>query len=53
MLPLSATNTAIAYGYDNQGRLITATVTKLNGSTLTTPLLTSYTYDAVGNKSTG
>jgi len=40
------------YGYDNQGRLISVTVNRLNGQTLATPLVTTYTYDNVGNKLT-
>ena len=38
------------YGYDNQGRLMTVTVNNLNGSALSTPLVTTYAYDNVGNK---
>jgi RHS repeat-associated protein len=45
-------NTSIAYGYDDQGRLITTTVSELNGAPLSTPLVTTDTYDAVGNKAT-
>ena len=40
------------YGYDARGRLATVTVTKLNGNTLTSPLVTTYAYDLVGNKKT-
>ncbi len=40
------------YGYNVQGQVITATVSKLNGTMLTTPLVTAYTYDGVGNELT-
>jgi uncharacterized delta-60 repeat protein len=43
-------NTDIVYGYDTQGRLTTTTVKKLNGTTLSTPLVTTNNYDAVGDK---
>ncbi len=40
------------YGYDAEGRLASVTVTELNGQTLATPLVTTYTYDDAGNKLT-
>ena len=43
-------NTETYYGYDLQGRLTTVTIDELNGTTLTTPLVTTYGYDPVGNK---
>jgi len=38
--------------HDTQGRLSTVTFKKDNGSTLGTPQVTTYTYDALGQKST-
>ncbi len=43
-------DTQTNYGYDDQGRLISVTVTKLNGSSV--DLETTYTYDPAGNKLT-
>jgi uncharacterized delta-60 repeat protein len=43
-------NTETYYGYDIQGRLTTVTIDELNGTTLTTPVVTTYGYDPVGNK---
>jgi YD repeat-containing protein len=42
-------NTDTVYGYNAQGELTTVTVKKLNGNVLSTPLVTSYTYDPAGN----
>jgi RHS repeat-associated protein len=42
------TNSDITYAADALQRLSTATVTKQNGVTLTTPLVTTYYYTAVG-----
>ncbi len=42
-------NTDTAYGFDVQGRLVSVTVTKLNGQSVV-PLVTSYSYDLAGNK---
>jgi YD repeat-containing protein len=38
------------YGYDDQSRLTTVAVKELNGQQLSTPPVTTYTYDAAGNK---
>jgi YD repeat-containing protein len=38
-------NSDIAYGYDPKGELTTVTVKELNGSVLSAPLITTYTYD--------
>ncbi len=46
------TNSQVAYGYDQLGRLKTAIVIKRNGTTLTTPETNSYSYTPVGNRST-
>jgi YD repeat-containing protein len=46
----STNNTDIGYAYDVLGRLATTTVTKLNGNTLSTPLVTMDYYDKDGNK---
>jgi YD repeat-containing protein len=43
-------NTDIGYAYDVLGRLTTTTVDKLNGSTLSTSLVTMDYYDKDGNK---
>jgi len=43
------TNTDIHYAYDQAGELTTVTVTKLDGQTLSTPLVTTYGYDLDGN----
>jgi YD repeat-containing protein len=48
----STADTSTVYHYNTLGQLDTVTVTKLNGSTLSSSLITSYTYDAVGNKLT-
>jgi YD repeat-containing protein len=45
-------NTDTIYNYDEQGRLWHVKVTKLNGVVLPAALITSYTYDAVGDKKT-
>ncbi len=45
-------STETDYGYNVQGQLISTTVSKLNGTVLTTPLVTSNTYDGVGNELT-
>lgn len=44
------TNSYVTYGYDALGRLATVTVSKRNGQSIT-PETTTYTYDAVGNRS--
>jgi fibro-slime domain-containing protein/RHS repeat-associated protein len=41
--------TDIRYAYDALGRLETVTAIELNDAVLGTPLVTSYTYDVVGN----
>ena len=43
------TNTDIHYAYDQAGELTTVTVTKLDGQTLSSPLVTMYGYDLDGN----
>jgi YD repeat-containing protein len=45
-------NTDMVYNYDEQGRLHQVIVEKLNGVVLPAALITSYTYDAVGDKKT-
>ena len=42
-------NTDIHFGYDQAGELTTVTVTKLDGQTLSSPLVTMYGYDLDGN----
>ncbi len=42
-------DTETFYGYDSQGQLTSVTVKEANGTTLSTPLTTNYTYDAAGN----
>jgi YD repeat-containing protein len=42
-------DTDTRYGYNTQDELTSVTVKMLNGTTLSTPLATSYVYDAVGN----
>jgi YD repeat-containing protein len=42
-------NTDIHYAYDQAGELTTVTVTKLDGQTLSPPLVTTYGYDLDGN----
>ncbi len=42
--------TVTEYSYDQLGRLEIATCIKRNGSTLTTPEVTTYNYDAAGNR---
>jgi RHS repeat-associated protein len=44
-------NSDVQYGYDELGRLKTVTVIIRNGAMLDTPEVTTYTYDAVGNRS--
>jgi YD repeat-containing protein len=44
--------TDIAYGYNTLGELTTTTVKELNGQELTSPLVTTDTYDPAGNKAT-
>ena len=46
---ISTSNTSIQYSYDQAGELTTVTVSKLDGQTLTTPLVTSYSYDLDGH----
>ncbi len=45
-------NTDTAYGFDVQGRLVSVTVTKLNGQSVV-PLVTSYSYDLAGGTRPG
>jgi RHS repeat-associated protein len=46
------TNSQIAFGYDELGRLKTVTVLKRNGTTLGAPETTTYTYTKVGTRDT-
>ena len=46
---ISTSNTSIQYSYDQAGEMKSATVSKLDGQTLATPLVTSYSYDLDGN----
>jgi RHS repeat-associated protein len=46
------TNSEVAYGYDELGRLKTVQVLKRNGTNLSSPETTTNTYTAVGNRST-
>jgi RHS repeat-associated protein/uncharacterized delta-60 repeat protein len=48
----STSNNDTRYDYDSFGRLWHVTVWELNNYVLTTPLVTAYTYDAVGNLDT-
>ena len=45
----TAVLTDITYGYDTLGRLTSMSVNALNGSELSTPLVTQYYYDGAGN----
>jgi RHS repeat-associated protein len=46
---VSTSDTDTQYGYGQAGELTTVTVTELQGATLSTPLVTSYSYDLDGN----
>ena len=45
-------NSEVEYGYDLLGRLKTVTVNKRNGTDLSTPEVTTYTYTDVGSRET-
>jgi YD repeat-containing protein len=46
------TNSEVAYGYDELGRLKTVSVLKRNGAAVSPPEVTTYTYTAVGSRET-
>jgi len=46
---VSTSKTHITYAYDHEGRLATVTTATLEGTTLTTPLVTTYHYDLDNN----
>ena len=46
------TNSEMAYGYDELGRLKTVSVLKRNGAVVSPPEVTTYTYTAVGSRET-
>ncbi len=49
LLETSTAFTDIRYGYDVLGRVTTVTLDKANGTSLTTALMTTYTYTPTGN----
>jgi RHS repeat-associated protein len=50
LIETNTKNSDVQYGYDELGRLKTVTAIKRNGATLTTPEMTTYHYDNVGNR---